>query len=56
MSRGSAVVCIGEGEPMGWEAGYRTAGRVEAAWRAILLIDRENYYVIREKMGMLSVM
>ena len=55
MTRGSAVVCIGEGEPMLWEASLDAAGRVEAAWRAILLIDRENSYVNREKVSMFSV-
>ena len=29
---------------MRWEASLDAAGRVEAAWRAILLIDRENSY------------
>ena len=55
MARGSVVVCIGEAEPMGREASIDAAGRVGATWRAILLIDRENSYVNREKMSMFSV-
>ena len=41
MARGWAAVGVREGAPMGWEAGQDAAGRVEAAWRAILLIDRK---------------
>ena len=55
MARGSAVVRIGEGEPMRWEASQDAAERVGATWRAILLIDREFLTVNREKMSMLSV-
>ena len=55
MARGSAVVCIGEGEPMGWEASMDAAGRVGAAWRAILHLDREITTVNREKNAMYRV-
>ena len=55
MARGSAIVRIGEGEPMRWEASQDAAERVGVTWRAILLIDRENSYVNREKMSMFSV-
>ena len=56
MARGSAIVCIGESELMGWEASIDAAGRVGAAWREILLCNREIAYVIRGKMAMFSVM
>jgi len=41
MARGLAAVGVREGAPMGREASQDAAGRVEAAWRAILLIDRK---------------
>ena len=55
MARGSAVVCIGEAEPMGWEASIDAAGRVGATWRAILHLDREITTVNREKNAMYRV-
>ena len=56
MARSRTAVWVGEAALMGWKASWDAPVCVETAWRAISLIDREIYYVIREKMGMLSVM
>ena len=42
MARSWTSVLVGEGAPMGLEASQCALGRVEAAWRAISLFDREK--------------
>ena len=53
MARSWTSVLVGEGALMGLEASQCALGRVEAAWRAISLFDREIYYVNPEKIAML---